>query len=100
MDEQPRTAIEVKVGFFPLGFFLFFFPPTIVIDDVPHQKYWGTHQFEVEPGRHTVRIFIKYFLVVEAGDSSTEVTVEKGSIARLKYYMPPWMGAKPPIEQV
>lgn len=97
MQEQPTTGIEIRVGFFRLGFNFFFFPPTIVIDDVPHRKYWGTHLFEVEPGRHNVRIFIKYFFVVKVGDSSTEVTVEQGNIVRLKYYMPPWIGAHPAI---
>ncbi len=114
MIEQTGTGIEVKVRFFPLGWFLFFFHPTIVVDDAEHERKWGTHFFKVEPGSHTVRIFIEknervpfwmpfgaFFDQTEdtVGDSSTEVTVQDGEIVRLRYYMPPLMSAQPAIVQ-
>ena len=114
MDAESKTGIEIKAGFFPLGWFFFFFPPIIEIDGIERAKRWGTHFFEVEPGRHTVHIFIKYFyerpwptrlfpISVSpsiVGDSSTQVTVDEGRTVSLKYYMPPSASARPPIEEV
>ncbi len=61
MGAQSKTGVELNLDFFPLGWFLFLFPPTVAIDGIPHRRYWGTHFFELEPGRHTLRVFIKYF---------------------------------------
>ena len=99
MEQQTRTGIEVKVGLFPLAFFLFFFPPVIQLDEREHRKYWGTHFFELEPGKHAVRIFIKYFFFFTVGDSSTKVVVEEGKPVRLSYYMPPSARVRPSIKQ-
>ena len=112
MEQESRTGIEIKVGFFPLGWFLFFFHPIIEVDGVRHEETWGRHFFELEPGRHALRIFIEKNARVPwwlpfrgylgdtsdmAGESSTEVTVEEGEAVTLKYYMPPWMYAHPAI---
>ena len=100
MQEQPKTGVEVKVRFFPLAFFFFFCTPTIVVDGKAHRKSWGTHFFEMEPGRHTVKIFFRYLFMAECGANSIAVTVEEGKINRIEYYMPPWMFAKGSIKEL
>jgi len=100
MQGQVKTGVEVKTGFFPLGFFLFFCTPTIVVDGKAHRKSWGTHFFELEPGRHTIRIFFSYLFMPECGANSIDVTVEEGKISRVKYFMPPWMLAKGSIKEL
>ena len=100
MPTQSRTGVEVNVGFFPLGWFLFFCRPTIVIDGRAEQRSWGTHFFPLEPGRHTVKIFFRYFFMAECGANSIDVTVQQGRMSRIKYYMWPWMFAKGSIEEV
>lgn len=103
MGVHLKAGIELDLDFFPLGWFLFFTRPIITIDGTPHRRSWGTHFFELEPGRHTLRVFVKYFAFLPrwgpmgwmlgppiAGDASTQVSMEKGEVARLEYYLSPW----------
>jgi len=98
MQGQPKTGIEIKMRFFPLAFFLFFCTPTIVVDGKAYRRSWGTHFFELEPGRHTIKIFFGYLFMPECGANSIDVIVEEGKINRVKYYMPPWMFARGSIK--
>jgi len=98
IQRQLETGIEVKMGFFPLAFLLFLCTPTVVVDDRAYRKSWGTHFFELEPGRHTIKIFFHYLFMPECGANSIDVIVEEGKIGRIKYYMPPWMLARGSIK--
>jgi len=98
IQRQLKTGVAVKTGFLPLGFILFFCTPTIVVDGRDYRKSWGTHFFELEPGRHTIKIFFRYLFMAECGANSIDVIVEEGKISRIKYYMPPWMLAKGSIK--
>ena len=98
IQRQLKTGIEVKMGFSPLAFLLFLCTPTVVIDGRAYRKSWGTHFFELEPGRHSVKIFFHYLLMPECGANSIDVILEEGKFGRIKYYMPPWMLAKGSIK--
>jgi len=98
MQGQLKTGVAVKTGFLPLGFILFFCTPTIVVDGKAYRRSWGTHFFELEPGRHTIKIFFGYLFMPECGANSTDVIVEEGKTSRVKYYMPPWIFAKGSIK--
>ncbi|MBA7504184.1 hypothetical protein ES706_02809 [subsurface metagenome] len=98
IQRQLKTGVAVKTGFLPLGFILFFCTPTIVVDGRAYRKRWGTHFFELEPGRHTIKIFFHYLFMAECGANSTDVIVEEGKTSRVKYYMPPWIFAKGSIK--
>ncbi|GAF71337.1 unnamed protein product [marine sediment metagenome] len=100
MQGQPKTGLEVTMGFFPLAFLLFLCTPTIVLDGEANRGSWGTHFFELEPGRHTIKIFFRYLTMAECGANSIDVIVEEGKISRIKYYMPPWMFAKGSIKEL
>ncbi len=94
MAHDSRTGVEVKVGFFPLAFFLFACAPRIEIDGQVHKKNWGTHFFPLPTGKHRVRIYFAYLFMPHCGDNSIDVVVEEGRIRKVKYWMPPWMFAK------
>ena len=94
MAGQGITGIEVKAGFFLLAFFLFFCTPRIEIDGAVHKKSWGTHFFEVAPGRHEVAVYFRYLFMAQCGRNSVSVDVAQGAVTRVRYNMPPWMFAK------
>jgi hypothetical protein len=47
----PNGTLEIRTGFFPLAFLLFFCTPTIEIDGVPQRRSWGKSKIDVAPGR-------------------------------------------------
>jgi len=100
IQRQLKTGVAIKTGFLPLGFILFFCTPTIVVDGRAYRKRWGTHFFELEPGRHTIKIFFHYLFMAECGANSIDVIVEEGKTSRVKYFMPPWIFAKGSIKEV
>ncbi len=94
MTGQGITGIEVKAGFFPLAFLLFFCSPRIEIDGTVHKRSWGRHFFEVSPGRHQVTVYFRYLFMSRCGKNSISVNVAAGTVTHIRYYMPPWMFAK------
>ena len=91
---QGVTGVEVKTGFFPLAFLLFACTPRIEIDGQVHKKYWGTHFFEVSPGQHIIKVYFRYLTMARCGENTIAVNVPAGAITRIRFNMPPWMGAK------
>lgn len=100
ISQQERTGVEIEVGFFPLSFFFFVCIPRIEIDGRPHKKYWGTHFFELDPGKHTIKIYFRYLFMSQCGANSIDVVVKDGETCRVKYNMPPWMFSKGSIKQI
>lgn len=94
MAQQPMTGLEVNVKFCPLAFLLFLCKPTVEIDGTPHRKGWGTHFFEVAPGKHEVRLYFRCLFMARCGENSIIADVAQGKVTRVSYYMPPWMFAK------
>ncbi len=102
MTEQSGgiTGIEIKAGFFPLAFLLFFCTPRIKIDGTVHKKSWGTHFFEVAPGTHQITVYFRYLFMSRCGANSISVTVANGCVTRVRYNMPPLMIAKGSLKVV
>ncbi len=94
MSSGSQTGVEVKLGFFILGFLLFACTPRVEIDGKVHKKYWGTHFFPASPGKHTIKVYFRYLFMSECGANSIDVSVTQGNITRIAYYMWPWMFAK------
>jgi len=94
MAGKKEATLEVTAGFFPLAFFLFAFSPQIEIDGQAHRKTWGTHTFQVPPGKHTVTVYFEYLLMPRCGENTVSITVQEGQTCRVRFYMPPWMFAK------
>lgn len=99
MKTKPSTGIQVKTAFFPLAFFLFFCNPVIVIDRNPLKVYWGTRFFSVAPGKHTVKIYFRYFWMAECGANTIKVRVEPNQITNVSYFMPPFIFARGSLKQ-
>ena len=62
--------------------------PVIEIDGERHKRYWGTHSFEVAPGRHTVRAWHRWFFFSQCHFSETRVDVSANSTVRLRWSTP------------
>ena len=86
MDEETKTGIEIKVGFFPHAFFLF--APKIDIDGQTHKKGWGTHFFPLAPGRHAIKIHFMYLFMPSCFERFVDLVVEEGKTSKVKYWMP------------
>lgn len=100
MTDSSATGVEIKLGFFPLAFFLVVCTPRVEIDGTVHKKYWGTHFFPTTPGQHTVKVYFRYLFMARCGANSIDVKVSEGATSRLKYSMPPWMFAKGSLKSV
>lgn len=93
-----KTGIEIKTGFFPLAFFLFFVTPVIEINGKKNKNGWGTQFFNLSPGEYKVKIYFPYMGKSECGANQISVKVAAGQIKKVSYYMPPWMFAKGTIK--
>ena len=89
-----KTGIEIKTGFFPLAWFLYFVKPTIEINGDKHKESWGTKLFPLSPGEYTVKISFPYFGISECGANEIKVSLAEGQTRKIVYNMPPWMFAK------
>ncbi|QEG22009.1 hypothetical protein [Mariniblastus fucicola] len=89
--KNPKGTIELKLGFFPLGFFLLFCTPTVVINGNPQPHAWGHYSYEFAPGKYNVTIFFRYFFRNECGRNNVEFQLSDGETKTVSYYMWPWM---------
>ena len=95
-----KTGIEIKTGFFPLAFILFFCTPVIEINRQKNIKSWGTHFFDLTPGEYVVKIYFPYLFMPECGANQLKVSIVEGQTKRITYNMPPWMLAAGTIKEV
>ena len=92
-----KTGLEIKTGFFPLAWFLFFVTPIIEINGEKHKKKWGKTFFSLSPGEYIVKIYFSY-MGSKRGANEIKVSLSEGQNRRITYYMPPWMFAKGSIK--
>lgn len=95
-----KTGLEIKTGFFPLAWFLFFVTPTVEINGTKHKDKWGTKFYNLEAGDYTVKISFPYFGKAECGANQINVSLTEGQVRKITYNMPPWMLAKGTIKLV
>lgn len=89
-----KAELQVKTGFFRLGWYLIFCTPRIEIDGDVHVRPWGEHAFDLPPGEHVVTIYFRYFLKRRCCENSVKVVLRAGETARIKYFAPPWVFMK------
>jgi len=92
-----KTGLEIKTGFFPLAWFLYFVTPTIEINGEKHKKKWGKIFFSLSPGEYRVKISFPY-MGYERGANEINVSLSENQIRKITYNMPPWMFAKGSIK--
>ncbi len=93
------TSIEIKTGFFPLAWFLYFITPTIEINGEKHKKKWGTTVFNLSPGEYNVKVSFPY-MGAERGANEVKVSLAEGENKKITYNMPPWMFSKGSIKVI
>ena len=86
-----QTGIQIKTGFFPLSWFLFFCNPIIEIDGQKNPSKWGLTFHAVAPGKHMVKIYFAYFGMPQCGANQVQVDVQEGKQVMVDYYMGGWM---------
>jgi hypothetical protein len=80
-----QGTINIHTGFFPIYWMLFFFKPSISIDNGPVQTPgWGDSTHVVEPGSHTVHIKVPYIFYT-IGKATETVSVAEGETVQLNY---------------
>jgi hypothetical protein len=82
-------TIEVTAQHSALAFLYALFKPNIEIDGQLEKRPWGTHAFEVAPGRHTVEVSYPWLFAPKCGKNSVEVNVSAGETVRVRYKAPP-----------
>ena len=86
--------ISVDVKHNPLAFIYKRFTPTVTINGKQYQCPWGTHSFEVPPGRCEVSVSYPWAFSAECGKNTVHFEVEAGQrktvsyCARLIRYIP------------
>ena len=99
-QQQPWNGVQIETSFFPLSFFLYLCTPTIVIDDVPQRRPWGTHNFVLEPGMHNIKVYFHYLFMSTCGFNQINVVVQPNCIHRIKYEMGMFMFSPGAIREV
>ncbi len=89
MTQTDDTTLEIKTTFMPFPPWLqALVSPVIEIDGTRHKKYWGTHSFQVPPGKHTIRAWHRWFFFSQCHLSETEVDVAENTTVRLHWATP------------
>jgi hypothetical protein len=87
--QQPSSAIEITAKFMPLAFLLLFFPPTFVVDGQAMKAKWREPTtIPVAAGAHSVKVFYRYFFIMDAGAGEAQVDVADGTVRRVTYKAP------------
>lgn len=90
MTESPpvRTGVEITTKIFPLAFLLVFYKTNVTVDGATSTVPWGTHFYELDPGRHEIRIGFRYMLGKNMGENKIDVNVEAGQTVKVFYRSP------------
>ncbi len=84
------ATIRINTRFFPLAFFLFFFPARARIDGGQQQKlgWFKTSDISVSAGTHRVLVDHGYLIPSWNHKAEMEVTVQEGQTIALNYRAP------------
>ena len=84
---QLQTGIDLKTGFFPLAWFLYFCSPVIEIDGEPTKLSWGSRFVPAAPGTHEVEVYYNYLFGPASRATITVEVPEQGAV-QLVYSAP------------
>jgi hypothetical protein len=90
-DFDDDTGIEVTTSFFPLAWILYLCTPRIEVDGEVFIKPWGTHFIPLDPGRYDISIYFPYLFMSRCGEARIRIKLRAGEVARIEFWMPPWM---------
>lgn len=84
---EGQTGIDLKTGFFPLMWLLFFFSPAIEVDGEKTKLKWGKAFIPTTPGSHEVEVYYNYIFGPTSRAKMT-IDVPEGGTVALKYSAP------------
>ena len=99
-EDDDETGIEVSTSFFPLAWILYLCTPRIEVDGEIFIKPWGTHFISLDPGRYDVVVYFPYGFMSRCGENRIQIRLREGDVARIEYYMWPWMFMAGSIKEV
>jgi len=74
-DTLETVQLCVVVAHSPLAFIYKLFTPTVTINGRSYRRRWGTHFFDVPPGRYEVSISYPWLFTPECGKNTVQVEV-------------------------
>ena len=80
--------IEVTTSYPAFAYLYAMSRPTIEIDGDEHREPWGTHTFDVEPGRHVVAVSYPWLFMRRCGRRSIAFELDPGETKHVTYR--PW----------
>lgn len=88
-QQQPGSVLQIRPGFIPLAFLLYFFKPSYSINGSPAiTGQWKQNTVPVPPGRYQVTVWVKYLFAPRMGLSSIVVDVPPGAAAVITWRAP------------
>jgi hypothetical protein len=99
-DDEDETGIEVTMSFFPLAWILYLCTPRIEVHGEIFVRPWGTHFIPLDPGRYQVAIYFPYMFQNRCGENRIRIKLREGDVARIEFYMYPWMFMAGSIREV
>jgi hypothetical protein len=82
---NPTATIKVTTSYMWLSFFQDLCSPVIELDGKPHRRSWGTHSFQVTPGRHEVTAYHRWMFIARAYESGIYVDVKDGETVEIRW---------------
>jgi len=83
-----RTGVQLTTKVFPLAFLLLMYKTNVSIDGTSKIVPWGTHFFELPPGRHSGKVGFRYMLGKNMGENGVEINVAAGQTVNVAYRSP------------
>ena len=87
-SHSPPTGVQLTTKIFPLAFLLLFFKTNVSVDGEAKVEPWGTHFYDLAPGKHSIRVGFRYFFSKNMGENAIDVEVALGQTVKVKYRSP------------
>ena len=78
-------VLEITMGYSPLAFFYAFSTPNVVINGVRERCPWGTHRFQLPPGRYVVELSYPWLFTEECGRNSVDLVLHEHDHKHIQY---------------
>jgi hypothetical protein len=86
---QP-AHVEVELSFFPLMWILYLVTPSIAINGAEQRRPWGTHAFQLAPGRYRFEAWYPYLFTSKTSHAYLDLDLAPGGHYKLRY-RPAWL---------
>ena len=84
-------SIEVKLTFNFLAWTLHFVEPIIEMNNVSNKKSWGNHFFNLNPGKHSLKVYFSYNGQNKRAYKEICFDITDGECIKICYYVFPFL---------